>query len=655
MPYKMQFRRGAKADLPELDNGEPGFTEDTEELFVGTPNGNKQLTFPFEARQTLEQHTQDIEQVSSQLAQTAINVQSYKHLVENGDWTEAVREASRKLKELGGGKLIFPPANVYNLFSMSKYPDYSAMSNEDKLICDFGNISVEIDFMGSVVNVDRTDVPVEKTWTYFKFKDANNVSLHDLNHYSIDAKTNGGAVVMFLEGKCSNVNVWNIKGEGIARLIEGQGDPINFTMGTMTNINSWNIELDNCYKPFTFRWGVKNIRIWNYVAKNIHRAFHGYMVEDVEIDFEAEGFNTGACLFTSYFESGNNIGVRRAKINAKTSGSADYNTIPFVALSYVGNGGNTDKFGVFEDIDLNVDIGNKPGFIAGCRVAAFSDDNPITSEISSRGHVLRNFKMSGNLNSIDKRFFDIHETFKSGNVLENITFKNVEVPVKSIDTVIDCSALKGSMTVRNVKSSSTVFGFKNVPSNRVVNVFDSYILGISADASPMEIVNSKLVNSGYNKTNKILINTYLDDMYFQSMKKNIGNLTYPWYTTRPEVLGFVEKLGNGLVSSGVLDVELPGLGADMASRTHLPQLFKIQIGYSDNATNHGFILGQIKLRRSSVSGLVTDDTELYNMTQIRTLGNAIVSASATATNGVITLTIDSDLPILDRMSAVITL
>ncbi len=43
MGYKIQFRRGDKADLPQLDNGEPGFTEDTNELFIGTKEGNKNI------------------------------------------------------------------------------------------------------------------------------------------------------------------------------------------------------------------------------------------------------------------------------------------------------------------------------------------------------------------------------------------------------------------------------------------------------------------------------------------------------------------------------------------------------------------------------------------------------------------------------------
>ncbi|MEH7612128.1 phage tail protein, partial [Gottfriedia acidiceleris] len=40
MAQKIQIRRGLKANLPLLDVGEFGFTTDTNELFIGSSNGN---------------------------------------------------------------------------------------------------------------------------------------------------------------------------------------------------------------------------------------------------------------------------------------------------------------------------------------------------------------------------------------------------------------------------------------------------------------------------------------------------------------------------------------------------------------------------------------------------------------------------------------
>lgn len=40
-PYRqLELRRGLKADLPVLAEGEPGFCTDTGELFIGTLSGN---------------------------------------------------------------------------------------------------------------------------------------------------------------------------------------------------------------------------------------------------------------------------------------------------------------------------------------------------------------------------------------------------------------------------------------------------------------------------------------------------------------------------------------------------------------------------------------------------------------------------------------
>lgn len=41
MANKIQFKRGAKANLPTLSVGEPGFCTDTKELYIGAPDGEK--------------------------------------------------------------------------------------------------------------------------------------------------------------------------------------------------------------------------------------------------------------------------------------------------------------------------------------------------------------------------------------------------------------------------------------------------------------------------------------------------------------------------------------------------------------------------------------------------------------------------------------
>jgi hypothetical protein len=41
--YQLQIRRGLKANLPTLADGELGWCEDTEQLFVGTASDGNQL------------------------------------------------------------------------------------------------------------------------------------------------------------------------------------------------------------------------------------------------------------------------------------------------------------------------------------------------------------------------------------------------------------------------------------------------------------------------------------------------------------------------------------------------------------------------------------------------------------------------------------
>jgi Major tropism determinant N-terminal domain len=49
-PYRqLQLRRGVKASLPALADGEPGFCEDTGELFVGSTTGNQKANAAYTA------------------------------------------------------------------------------------------------------------------------------------------------------------------------------------------------------------------------------------------------------------------------------------------------------------------------------------------------------------------------------------------------------------------------------------------------------------------------------------------------------------------------------------------------------------------------------------------------------------------------------
>lgn len=60
MAVKLKLRRGLKADLPLLAEGELGYCTDTNELFIGTEDGNRAVSFP-EPKQVTEEPLIDID------------------------------------------------------------------------------------------------------------------------------------------------------------------------------------------------------------------------------------------------------------------------------------------------------------------------------------------------------------------------------------------------------------------------------------------------------------------------------------------------------------------------------------------------------------------------------------------------------------------
>jgi hypothetical protein len=54
---EIKFKRGLKSKLPNLDVAEPGFTTDTEELFIGSEDGNIQIAKQIDLNTTNENVT----------------------------------------------------------------------------------------------------------------------------------------------------------------------------------------------------------------------------------------------------------------------------------------------------------------------------------------------------------------------------------------------------------------------------------------------------------------------------------------------------------------------------------------------------------------------------------------------------------------------
>ena len=110
MGFKLQIRRGMEADLPQLDNGEVGYTQDTHKFFVGTPEGNRQLTFD---QTKYDEYDSQLESVNTQLADTqqktdviknsiGISIEDYPLIAPELNDTARVKRAYDALGTAGG-------------------------------------------------------------------------------------------------------------------------------------------------------------------------------------------------------------------------------------------------------------------------------------------------------------------------------------------------------------------------------------------------------------------------------------------------------------------------------------------------------------------------------------------------------------------------
>lgn len=145
MGYKMQFRRGDKVDLPQLDNGEPGYTEDTNELFIGTKEGNKKLTFDADKHQEL---TEQLAQTMNDLEQRSINITQppYNASANGLDVSAILNQAIIDINARGGGKVFIPSASSSYMVDVTK-----SIQMKDNVTIELGD--------GATLEAIATDAP----------------------------------------------------------------------------------------------------------------------------------------------------------------------------------------------------------------------------------------------------------------------------------------------------------------------------------------------------------------------------------------------------------------------------------------------------------------------------------------------------------------
>lgn len=584
-------------------------------------------------------------QIDEQLADMAINVKTFSNYVVNNDWTEAIRQACAQLKLWGGGKLLFPK-DVYNIFTTGLYANIA-----DLILFDFDDTSnIEFDFQGSTFVVNRTE-PRSTIWTYFKFKDAKNITLHDLILDSPDASVYGGAVVLEIGSGCENISVYNITGEGADRLISADGyNGISYQEGSIKNIVANNVHLTGCYKPFTLRFGVKGVRIENYSLDIGHRAVHLYGVEDVYIEVEASNCTANAILFTSYYTL-MPLGLRNATIKAKSNGQGPSAT-SLVVFNYVGGGVGSVGSGIFDSINVNVEVGSSIGFAEAIGFGNYINDNPITNDTAAKGHIFKDVTLSGHIKGGGKRFISFDGLFLGDNV-NNLSLENITVENGATSTIY-ATALNDTIALNNITSPNFSFRVRNVPAGKRVTFKGCNILTACDDNSPVSFIDTVITPGTHVRTNKEYVNTSLGDSFFLNnvipVVKTGSDIS--WFDVRTEVVARAEYITLGNVTSKVLTLVLPGNGNYLTSRYYQPNVFRFQIGLQNiNATEIGCITGEVLLKKNNVSSTKLDVSPyILKSDKYKIAGSHVATVTATnGSNGELIFTVTCDIACIDRI------
>jgi hypothetical protein len=136
----IRIKRGQSATMPVLYDGQPAFTEDTKELWIGTPSGNVSVTngavndlvdefntllapstLESLKNQTLDLNTLKIGYVDAKLSQLNVkffvNIVDYTDLVVYGDWTSAIIKAESDTLALNSNARLYFPYGTYKITS----------------------------------------------------------------------------------------------------------------------------------------------------------------------------------------------------------------------------------------------------------------------------------------------------------------------------------------------------------------------------------------------------------------------------------------------------------------------------------------------------------------------------------------------------------
>jgi hypothetical protein len=127
----IRFRRGLEENLPSFPEGQPGFTTDTKRVFIGSDEGNVELskkesvdaldTEINNARGGLPELGERLDGIELSLdgkmkkGDLFVNVKDYQYLVTDGDWTNAIIQAESDTVVLSGDARLYLPYGTYKI------------------------------------------------------------------------------------------------------------------------------------------------------------------------------------------------------------------------------------------------------------------------------------------------------------------------------------------------------------------------------------------------------------------------------------------------------------------------------------------------------------------------------------------------------------
>jgi hypothetical protein len=123
---KIKFKRGLKENLPNLDEGEPGFAKDTEEVFIGTETGNVQLAKQVDVDSVKEEISDTSDFLTEELSKTNTRFDDLKLVDANAE----VLDARGGEATLGGRFDKAETALADITYSITNFPRLTVETND---------------------------------------------------------------------------------------------------------------------------------------------------------------------------------------------------------------------------------------------------------------------------------------------------------------------------------------------------------------------------------------------------------------------------------------------------------------------------------------------------------------------------------------------